>query len=382
MENEMSMGKKAPSRFLSFVKKNVVAVIAFFAALITSIIVPPDEKYLDYFDYKTLTCLFCVLAVVCALKNIRFFYLLARKCVELFKNARMSILALVYITFIGSMLIANDMALLTFLPLGFLVLTTTGKQKYMAFTFIMQNIAANLGGMLTPFGNPQNLYLYNYFNIPNLEFMGIMAPPFVLSILLITLCCIIFVKPEPLTISGEPVSLPPLRTAIYLLLFAFSIFIVFRVIPFVWGLIVIPIFLLFMDRRALLKVDYPLLFTFVFFFIFSGNMARIEIVRNFFSFLLDKNTLVFSALSCQCISNVPSAILLSQFTENYADLLVGVNIGGVGTLIASLASLITFREYIKHNPGKTKRYLLEFSAFNFGFLILLTVFMSLWNVWF
>lgn len=373
---------KKQSGFFAFLKKNVVAVIALFAAVVTSIIVPPDKAYLDYFDYKTLTCLFCVLAVVCALKNIRFFYLLARKCVELFKNARMSVLALVYITFIGSMLIANDMALLTFLPLGFLVLTTTGKQKYMAFTFIMQNIAANLGGMLTPFGNPQNLYLYNFFRIPNLAFMGIMAPPFVLSILLITVCCIVFVKPEPLELTGESVSLPPVRTAIYLVLFAFSIFIVFRVIPFWWGLIVIPLFLLFMDRRALLQVDYPLLFTFVFFFIFSGNMARIGVVREFFSFLLDKNTLVFSALSCQMISNVPSAILLSQFTENYADLLVGVNIGGAGTLIASLASLITFREYIKHNPGKTKRYLLEFSAFNFGFLILLTVFMSLWKVWF
>ncbi|MBE6567281.1 MAG: citrate transporter [Ruminococcaceae bacterium] len=373
---------KKQSGFFAFLKKNVVAVIALFAAIVTSIIVPPDKAYLDYFDYKTLTCLFCVLAVVCALKNIRFFYLLARKCVELFQNARMSVLALVYITFIGSMLIANDMALLTFLPLGFLVLTTTGKQKYMAFTFIMQNIAANLGGMLTPFGNPQNLYLYNFFRIPNLEFMGIMAPPFVLSILLITVCCIVFVKPEPLELTGESVSLPPVRTTIYLLLFAFSIFIVFRVIPFWWGLIVIPLFLLFMDRRALLQVDYPLLFTFVFFFIFSGNMARIGVVREFFSFLLDKNTLVFSALSCQMISNVPSAILLSQFTENYADLLVGVNIGGAGTLIASLASLITFREYIKHNPGKTKRYLLEFSAFNFGFLILLTVFMSFWNVWF
>ena len=381
MENIASEGKR-PARFLAFVKKNAVAVIAFFAALVTTLIVPPDKAYLDYLDYKTLTCLFCVLAVVCALKNIRFFYLLARKCVELFKNARMSVLALVYITFIGSMLIANDMALLTFLPLGFFVLTTTGKQKYMAFTFIMQNIAANLGGMLTPFGNPQNLYLYNFFNIPNLEFMGIMAPPFLLSIVLITVCCIIFVKPEPLVLTGENVSLPPVRTGIYLLLFAFSIFIVFRVIPFWWGLIVIPLFLLFMDRRALLQVDYPLLLTFVFFFIFSGNMARIGVVREFFSFLLDKNTLVFSALSCQCISNVPSAILLSQFTENYADLLVGVNIGGAGTLIASLASLITFREYIKHNPGKTKKYILQFSAFNFGFLILLTVFMSVWKVWF
>ena len=140
------------------------------------------------------TCLFCVLAVVCALKNIRFFYMLAHNIVKLFKNARASVLALVYVTFIGSMLIANDMALLTFLPLGYIVLSTTGKQKYMAFTFIMQNVAANLGGMLTPFGNPQNLYLYTKFSIPTLEFMGIMAIPFVLSIALITLCCVVFVK--------------------------------------------------------------------------------------------------------------------------------------------------------------------------------------------
>ena len=364
-------------RLPAFIKKNAVMCIALLAALITTCIVPVDRQYLDYFDYKTLTCLFCVLAVVCALKNIRFFYMLAHKVVQLFKNARMSILALVYITFIGSMLIANDMALLTFLPLGYLVLTTTGKEKYMAFTFIMQNIAANLGGMLTPFGNPQNLYLYTKFEIPTPEFMAIMAPPFVLSVVLITLCCIVFVKPEPLEIADECITLPPGKTALYLALFTLSIVIVFRVIPYVIGLIVIPAVLLVVDRKALKKVDYPLLLTFVFFFIFSGNMARIEAVRALFSLLLEKSTLLISVLSCQCISNVPSAILLSQFTENYRDLLVGVNIGGVGTLIASLASLITFREYVKHNPKKTGYYILTFSLFNFAFLIVLTAFMLL-----
>ena len=365
-----------PTCIAAFAKKNAVMLIALLAAVITSIIVPPDHAYFGYFDYKTLTCLFCVLAVVCALKNIRFFYMLARKVVRLFKNARMSILALVYITFIGSMLIANDMALLTFLPLGFFVLTTTNMQKYMAFTFIMQNIAANLGGMLTPFGNPQNLYLYTKFEIPTGEFMSIMLLPFCLSIAIISLCCIIFVKPEPLSLSDESITLNPVRTLIYLLLFTLSIVIVFRVIPYWSGLIVIPAVLLVMDRKALVMVDYGLLFTFVFFFIFSGNMARIDLVRDFFSSLLEKNTLVVSALSCQFISNVPSAILLSQFTENYPALLVGVNIGGAGTLIASLASLITFREYVSHNPGKAARYIGLFSLFNFGFLAVLTAVMS------
>lgn len=359
----------------NFAKKNIVMIIAFAAAFITSFIVPPDKEYLGYFDFKTLSCLFCVLAVVCALKNIKFFYILAQKTVQIFKNIRLAILALVYITFIGSMLIANDMALLTFLPLGYFVLTSTGKEKYMAFTFIMQNIAANLGGMLTPFGNPQNLYLYTAYNIPNGEFMKIMAPPFAVSVLLITICCLIFVKSEPLTLNGKTTPLNPKRTMLYLALFALSIAIVFRGIPYQIGLIIIPLVLFFADRKALKAVDYPLLLTFVFFFIFAGNMARIDLVRSVMSSLLEKNTLLFSILSCQVISNVPSAILLSQFTSNYQALLVGVNIGGTGTLIASLASLITFREYVKHNPSKVKYYIGIFSLYNFVFLAILTGFM-------
>ena len=368
---------KAAKALLHFARKNAVMLIALVAAVITMFFVPVDRAYLGYFDFRTLTCLFCVLAVVSALRNIYFFYTLARRVVTLFKTTRMSVLALVYITFIGSMLIANDMALLTFLPLGYFVLHTTKKEKYMAFTFIMQNIAANLGGMLTPFGNPQNLYLYSRFEIPNLEFMKIMAPPFVFAVLLITLCCIVFVKSEPLALDGMEMKLNRRRTALYLALFALSIVIVFRGIPYWIGLIVIPAVLLFADRKALAMVDYPLLLTFVFFFIFAGNMARIAPVRTFVSGLLNRNVLLVSTLSCQFISNVPSAVLLSQFTQNYADLLVGVNIGGVGTLIASLASLITFREYLHHNPGKTWRYVRTFSAFNFGFLALLLAFMLL-----
>ncbi len=364
------------SHIKAFVKQNTVAVIAFFAAVVTSFIVPPDKEYLGYFDVKTLTCLFCVLAVVCALRNINFFYILARKTVTLFKNTRMCILALVYITFIGSMIIANDMALLTFLPLGYFVLESTDMKKHMAFTFIMQNIAANLGGMLTPFGNPQNLYLYTKFNISNGEFIRIMLLPFLIAIAIITICCL-FVPKESLTLPEDEVKIDKVKVSIYMVLFAISILIVFRGIPYIIGLIIIPLVLMIMDRKALKMVDYPLLLTFVFFFIFSGNMSRIEVVRNVFEFLLSKSTLIFSILSCQIISNVPSAILLSQFTTNYPELLVGVNIGGVGTLIASLASLITYREYAKHNPGSTKYYLRQFMIYNLAFLIVLTFVMSI-----
>ena len=238
------------SLILAMLKNNAVTVIAAVAAIITTFFVPPDEKYIEYFDFKTLTCLFCVLAVVCALRNIRFFYTIAKKIVQRFGNLRLAVLALVYITFIGSMLIANDMALLTFLPLGFFVLHTTGKKQYMAFTYIMQNIAANLGGMLTPFGNPQNLYLYSKFNIPDGEFILIMLPPFALSVALITLCCFIFIKPEPLELEEDGYKTPIPRLIVYLVLFALSILIVFRGIPYIVGLIVIPLALLFLDRRA------------------------------------------------------------------------------------------------------------------------------------
>ncbi|MBQ8407552.1 MAG: citrate transporter [Clostridia bacterium] len=367
----------AAIRVKNFVTANTVLVIASVLAIISCFIVKPDAEYLGYFDLKTLTCLFCTLAVICALKNIRFFTIVARKIVTCAGNTRTLSLALVYITFIGSMFLANDMALITFLPLGYISLTSTGKEKYMAPIFILQNIAANLGGMLTPFGNPQNLYIYTKFNVPTGEFMSIMLLPFVLSIVLFTVGCL-FIPKEALTLdSDDREKIAPKRTVFYLVLFALSILTVFRAVPYYVCLPVVLIAVFFADKDALKKVDYPLLLTFVAFFLLAGNIARIDAVSDFFSMLLEKNTLLTSILSCQVISNVPSAILLSEFTENYRELLLGVNIGGVGTLISSLASLITFREYTSHVKGKTLQYIGLFSALNFGFLIILTVTMMI-----
>lgn len=357
----------------AFCQKNAMLLIAASLALLTMLAIPPDAAYGAYFDWKTLSCLFATLAVVCALKSIRFFTYLARKIVTLAGDTRSAILALMGITFFGSMLMANDMALLTFLPLGYDVLTSTKQEKHMAFTFIMQNIAANLGGMLTPFGNPQNLYLYEKFHIGGSEFMSIMAIPFAVAIVLIFLCCMT-VKKEKLVIAEQALApLPKMRTALYLVLFAAAISMVMRVMPWWIGLIAIAVILLIVTPQSLTKVDFGVLGTFFAFFIFSGNLARMEPVRVLLSRLLEENPLLVSALSCQVISNVPSAILLSQFTDAYPALLMGVNIGGVGTLIASLASLITFREYVSHYPQKTKAYLKLFSLLNFGFLLALFI---------
>ena len=358
---------------LRFIKKNAVFCIAALAALITCFFVPPDKAYLDYFDWKTLSCLFLTLAVICALRNILFFTILARKLVTIAGNLRSLFLLLITITFIGSMIIANDMALITFLPLGYFALSVVKQEKYMAYLFVLQNISANLGGMLTPFGNPQNLYLYSYFNIPNGEFMGIMLPAFLIAVALLVIACIPL-KPIKFSIDkkfGEKLNVK--KTVLYLVLFFFSILIVFRVIPFVLGLILIPLILVFADWRSLKMVDYGLLGTFFFFFIFAGNLSRIEAVNHLISSLLQKDTLLVSVLTCQFISNVPSAILLSRFTGDYAALLLGVNIGGTGTLIASLASLITFNEFKILHPEQTKKYICIFTAANAAFLVILTV---------
>ncbi len=357
----------------SLIKNNVVLVVAFVAALVSCFFVFPDKQYLDYFDWRTLISLFGMSAVICALKNLRFFRILANKIISVFKTTRSAITALVVITYVASMLIANDMALLTFLPLGYFVLHSSDKEEYMAYTFTMQTVAANLGGMLTPFGNPQNLYLYNRFSIPTGEFFSIMLVPTLFSVALIALCCV-FVKSEPIEPKeAETAKLDKPRTLFLFALFAYMILLVFRVVPFLTGLLIIPIMLVF-DRKALAKVDYSLLLTFCMFFIFTGNLARIEIVDRFFRWLLSKSVLLTGVISCQVISNVPSAVLLSGFTSDYSHLLVAVNIGGCGTLISSMASLISFKSFSLYRPKERGKYFALNAAINFGFLFALTAF--------
>lgn len=357
---------------ITFIKKHVVLAVAFCAALISAFFVHPDKAYLNYFDYKTLSCLFMTLAVVCALRNIMFFTILSRKIVKMAGNLRLLAIYLVIITFVGSMLIANDMALITFLPLGYMALDVTKNDKYAAYIFILQNISANLGGMILPFGNPQNLYLYSYFYIPTKLFTSIMFPPFLVSVVMLVLCCC-FLPKTTLNITDDfDKTLDKKKTIIYLFLFAVSILCVFRVINYIFATILILISLLFMDRQALRDVDYALLLTFSCFFIFSGNLARISAINTFASNLLSKSPLLVTIASCQIISNVPTAILLSKFTTNYRQLLLGVNIGGAGTLISSLASLITFSEYRLLYPGHTKHYLKLFAILNIIFLFVLT----------
>ncbi len=344
---------------------------ALLAALITCFFVPPDSLYFSYFDGQTLSPLFCMLAIIAGLHESQVFSLAGSRLAVGFRNARMAVSGLVALTALASMLITNDMALLTLLPLSFYVLTQTGQSQYLVFTFVLQALAANLGGMILPFGNPQNLYLFAYFQIPTSTFLQIMMRPFLVSIGLLMICCFL-VPRTPLRILPPPeATVSKKKALVYGILFCYGVLLVLRLIPYLWGALFLMAFLAFFDPAIYKKINYPLLGTFLAFFVFSGNMARIPAMSAFLKTLVPGQPLLVSALTSQVISNVPAAVLLSQFTNDYAGLLKGVNIGGCGTLIASLASLIAYSFCKKMVPEKGRIFVVQFTGLNIAFFVVL-----------
>lgn len=369
----MSAIVKIKNNVIGFIKKEVVLSIAIVATIVTMFFVPIDKEYLGYFEYKTLVALFCMLAVVAGLKNTNIFELLSKKLIGLFKTRRAVIYCLIYGTFFFDMIVANDMSLITFLPLTYIVLHSTNNDKYLAFTFIMQTIAANMGGMITPYGNPQNLYLYSYYNIPTLEFFGVLLIQSITVAVLLFIGCL-FIKNDKLILKNEDkFEIKKKELIVYSVLFVFVILSIFRVVPHLITLAIVIVAVLIVDRKRFKHVDYALLATFCVFFIFSGNIARIPAVKELIAGIVQENTLIAGVVSCQFISNVPTAIFLSKFTDNYRDLLVSVNIGSLGIIISSLASLITLKEYLKHQPKNFKKYMGLFTAINTIFLAILIV---------
>ena len=368
----MSTLKKIKDGVIGFVKKEVVLSVAIVAMIITMFFVPVDKEYLEYFEYKTLIALFCMLAVVAGLKSTNIFELVSKKLIGLFKTRRAVIYCLVYGTYLFDMIVANDMSLITFLPLTYLVLHKTNNDKYLAFTFIMQTIAANMGGMITPYGNPQNLYPFSFYEIAIPEFFKALLLQ-AITVAVMLFICVLFVKNEPLTLKNEEkFEIKKKELAVYAVLFVLVILSIFRVVPHVVTLALVILAVLIVDRKRFKYVDYALLATFCVFFVFSGNMARIDAVKELISVIVEKNTLIAGVVSCQFISNVPTAIFLSKFTQNWQDLLIAVNIGSLGIIISSLASLITLKEYLKHQPEGLKKYMIKFTLLNTTFLVVLS----------
>ena len=360
-------------KIITFCKNEVVFVAAIVAAVISAFFVPPSKAYLTYPDYRVLAILFCLMIIVAGLQELSVFTWLGRQLSERVKNSRQLSFLLVMLCFFSGMLITNDVALITFVPFGITLLHMAGLKDKIIKVVVLQTIAANLDSMFTPVGNPQNLYLYNLTGMGIGQFLLLMLPLCVLSFVLLTV--VIFVE-KPVALATEfpdDKSLPDKKTIIYCVLFVVCLLTVVRLLPFQLMLGIVMVVIFFLNKGLYKKVDYCLLGTFLGFFIFVGNMQNIPAVKNLLESLLTGRELVVSVLASQVISNVPAAMLLSGFTKNYEALLYGVNIGGLGTLIASLASVISYKSYSMTKEAKTGKYMLVFTAYNLAFLVVLFI---------
>ena len=360
-------------KIISFMKQETVLSVALFLAVISTFIIPPDAEYLDYIDFRTLAILFCLMSVMAGLREIGVFEAMAQKMLGKVKNVRQVILILIMLCFFSSMFITNDVALITFVPFTFIVLNLLSleeKEKWMVPVVVMQTIAANLGSMLTPIGNPQNLYLYGKSGISLDSFIGLMLPYTALSFLL--LCIFVAIKgkssKEKIHVTFEKMVhiTEKKKLVLYLCLFLCSLFTVARIVPYGISLFLTIACILVIDRKILSKVDYCLLLTFVGFFVFIGNMGRVEVFHAFLEKVIEGREVITAALASQVISNVPAALLLSGFTQETEALIIGTNLGGLGTLIASMASLISYKFVVRE-----KKYFLYFTGANVVFLAIL-----------
>lgn len=355
---------------IRFIKKEAVLCISALAAFISMFFVPPDGQYLGYINYRVLGLLFSLMAVVAGLRGIKVFDIAAKRLAFRCRNMRSLVLVLTALCFFSSMLITNDVALITFVPLAISVLVIAGGEKYIIYTVILQTVAANMGSMLTPMGNPQNLYLADFYNMGAAEFFGATVPVCAVSGILIVLMSL-YVKRQPIAVTedktdGDKVNKRLLL--VYLVLGVLAVLSVFNVVDYRILTVVTLVAAALSDRAVLKRVDYFLLLTFAAFFIFVGNAARIEPVREFMSSLTQGRELVVGALTSQLISNVPAAAMLSSFTDNGRALLAGVDVGGLGTPVASLASLISYRIYSGYEHSNKGRYMCIFLAVNFAML--------------
>ena len=363
-------------KIIEFLKKEVVLVVATVLAILSAFVVPPTLGYLDYIDWHVLELLFCLMTVMAGLQKCGLFDRLGEALLKRTKNVFQLSFVLVMLCFFLSMAITNDVALITFVPFAILALEKSKQERLLIPVVVLQTVAANLGSMLTPIGNPQNLYLYNLSEMGLGEFILCMLPDTVMSFVLIVVA-MLFIKGKKdaviLTQEGAT-SVDVKQTVVYGALFILSLMVVAKILSCELVLIVVIITTVVIDRQVLKSVDFCLLFTFISFFIFTGNLGNISVIRNSLQQLVEGRELLIGVIASQGISNVPAALLLSGFTSDYRALLAGVNIGGLGTLIASMASLISYKILAnKYNEQKGK-YFKWFTIVNVIFLVVLLLF--------
>lgn len=369
-------------KIVEFVKKETVLVIAAILAVVSAFWVKPGMAYLEYIDWRVLAILLSLMIVMAGFQKNGLFDAIGIRLLEHTKNTAQLTFVLVFLCFFFSMIITNDVALLTFVPFAVLTLQKCKQERLMVMVLILQTIAANLGSMLTPIGNPQNLYLYNLADMDMGEFLTLMLPYTVISAVLLGIV-IAVLSARKQKISVDAAALRASRkneknsagaakkNVVYLILFILSLMVVMRILPYQLVLAVVVAAVFVMDREVLVSVDYCLLLTFISFFIFTGNIGNLAAVRDTLQSLVSCREIFIGILASQIISNVPAALLLSGFTENYRALILGVNIGGLGTLIASMASLISYKIYAQHYNRTKGIYLLWFTVANVMFLLVL-----------
>lgn len=365
-------------QILAFFKEETVLCIACLLALLSAFIVPPDAAYASYIDFRTLFILFCLMTVMAGLQGIGLFRMLAQTMLSKVRSMRQLVPILILLCFFSSMVMTNDVALITFVPFTFIVLDLAGEGKKTAHAIpivVMQTIAANLGSMLTPIGNPQNLYLYEVSALPLPDFLLLMLPYTAASGILLLLWSIRYTRKDgaSLTVAFREKAAISSRKklVLYLILFVLSLLTVAHVVHELVTLAAVLLTVLLMDRDVLRRVDYSLLVTFAGFFIFIGNMGRIPAFCDLLGSMIAGHETITAVASSQIISNVPAALLLSGFTEEYTALIIGTNLGGLGTLIASMASLISFKAIGRELPSVKGKYLGVFTLWNLVFLAVL-----------
>lgn len=375
---------KIKKKILEFIKKETVLTVAILLAVLSAVVVPPDREYVGYIDFRTLSILFCLMTVMAGLQKLGVFRNIAKTLLRHTQNTIQLVEVLILMCFFFSMIITNDVALITFVPFTFIVLRLSGEtsvKKLAVPVTVLQTIAANLGSMLTPIGNPQNLYLYGKAQMNAGAFVLLMLPYSLLALILLVICGIIVANHSGQKVRGSDVSLPEddkvgqkkYLLPGYLLLFLCCLLTVAHIIPYPVTLGIVVLTVLILDRRILEKVDYSLLLTFVGFFIFIGNMGRMPVFCDFLQKIIGGREVMTAVIASQVISNVPAALLLSGFTENMTALIIGTNLGGLGTLIASMASLISYKQVVRQIPEEKKKYFGWFTIANIVFLVILVL---------
>lgn len=358
-------------RVRDFIKGEVVLTAAVVLALLSAIAVPPDAGYAGYIDWDTLALLFSLMAVTKGLQMLGLFDALGAALLRRTATTRRMVLALVALPFFFSMLITNDVSLITFVPFALTVLRMAGQDRLVIPTVVLQTAAANLGSMLTPMGNPQNLYLYNRSGMDFGAFCALMLPYVALSGVCIGVLCVL-PRSVPVHTDLPSIELGDKRKmALFAVGGLLCLGCIAKLLPPLGVAALTAVVLLLIDRPLLTKIDYSLLGTFIAFFVFIGNMGRIESFQNFLSGILAGHEVAVAVLASQIISNVPAALLLSGYSSAWPQLIVGCNLGGLGTLIASMASLISYKLVAKQYPEKRPRYFLWFTLCNVGLLVLL-----------